>query len=67
MSTLDLVIPTMLVSGVAGGLINSFLNDPEIEKPLKQVARMKQRGIRDDRAAETPYSAKLLTGYFGCS
>jgi hypothetical protein len=35
MTTLDIVIPTMLVSGVVGGLINSFLNDPEIEKPLK--------------------------------
>ncbi len=35
MSTLDLVIPTMLTSGVIGGLINSYLADPETEKPLK--------------------------------
>jgi hypothetical protein len=35
MNTLALVISTMLASGVVGGLINSFLNDPNIEKPLK--------------------------------
>lgn len=35
MDTLDLVIPTMFISGVLGGLINSYLSDPITEKPLK--------------------------------
>lgn len=31
---LELVVGTMLVSGVVGGLINSYLSDPASEKPL---------------------------------
>ena len=35
MSMLEFVIPTMLASGIVGGLINSYLSDPAAEKPLK--------------------------------